>query len=71
MNFESTDLGKSKRIDRYIDSCTNDVLKSQNLNNLKTFYNGDKVNERMGAVRKWIVHIRQNWSDYPEFMEVR
>ena len=56
------------RSHRFVDTSTDDLLKSKNLNQIRPFYQGEFVYERMTAVRKSIYHIRDNWSDYDVFM---
>jgi len=35
----------------------------------QTFYNGQTVSMRMNAVREAIIHVRENWRDYPSLMK--
>jgi len=62
--------GKKVRSSRYVESSLDDLCKSASWKNLKSIYSGaDAVEERMKGVRKWIVHIRNNWTQYDYFMK--
>ena len=57
-----------RRVDRYVsDNDTTELFTSQNLNDLKPYYNGDIVASRMADIRKSIEHIRNNWEDRERF----
>ncbi|KAL4238746.1 hypothetical protein ACF0H5_003454 [Mactra antiquata] len=57
------------RTDRFVETGENtEVFKSKSLNNLKPFYNGSVLDDRMAEIRKSIYHIRQNWGDFDLFM---
>jgi len=57
-----------RRADRYVsDNDKSDLFKSQNLNDLKPYYNGDIVASRMAEIRKSIEYIRHNWEDRARF----
>ena len=45
-----------------------EMLKSKTLNDMKSFYNGQTLDERMAEIRKSIVYIRQHWEEYDAFI---
>ena len=46
-----------------------EMLKSKSLNDMKSFYNGQTLDERMAEIRKSIVFIRQHWDQYDTFID--
>ena len=66
-NPEQTDKKKDGRFTRYID--TEHFFKSVTLNDLRPFYNGTTLNERMAEIRKSIYYIRQNWSNFEKLLQ--
>lgn len=57
-----------RRADRYVsDEGTSELFQSQNLNDLKPYYNGEIVTSRMAEVRKSIIHIREHWENRQKF----
>lgn len=57
-----------KRADRYVsDSDSSELFASQNLNDLKPYYNGDIVATRMADIRKSIEYIRDHWEERERF----
>lgn len=63
--MEILDRERSKR---YIQS-ENEFSKSANFNQIKPFYDGDSLTERMNKIRDGIIYIRENWSRYDEFTD--
>ena len=62
-----TDKKKDDRFSRYID--TEQFFKSMTLNDLRPFYNGTTLNERMAEIRKSIYYIRNNWGDFETLLQ--
>lgn len=57
------------RTDRFVETGDKpEVFKSKSLNNLKPFYNGSVLDDRMAEIRKSIYYIRQNWGEFDSFM---
>ena len=57
-----------RRVDRYVsDNDKSELFTSQNLNDLKPYYNGDIVSSRMADIRKSIEYIRDHWEDRERF----
>lgn len=57
-----------KRANRYVsDNDSPELFTSQNLNELKPYYNGDFVASRMAEIRKSIEFIRSHWEDREKF----
>ena len=57
-----------RRVDRYVsDNEKTELFTSQNLNDLKPYYNGDIVASRMAEIRQSIEYIRNNWEDREKF----
>eukprot|EP00795_Rhopilema_esculentum_P010482 gene10482-19193_t len=56
------------RVERYgSNEQSPELFQSQNLNDLKPYYNGELVNSRMAEVRKSITYIRNHWDDRAKF----
>ena len=62
-----TDKKTDDPVARYID--TEHFFKSVMLNDLRPFYNGTTLNERMAEIRKSIYYIRQNWGDFEKLLQ--
>ena len=59
------------RVERYgSNEQSPELFQSQNLNDLKPYYNGELVNSRMAEVRKSITYIRDHWDDRAKFARV-
>ena len=57
-----------RRADRYVsDEGSSELFQSQNLNDLKPYYNGEIVASRMAEIRKSIIHIREHWENRHKF----
>ncbi|XP_045175691.2 uncharacterized protein LOC123536534 [Mercenaria mercenaria] len=57
------------RTDRFVETGENpEFFKSKSLSNLKPFYNGSVLDNRMTEIRKSIYYIRQNWSEFDTFL---
>ncbi|KAK3590790.1 hypothetical protein CHS0354_038728 [Potamilus streckersoni] len=60
---------KNNRYCRFVDASDElDIFRSKNVNDLRPFYGGSVVDQRMDAIRNSIVHIRQNWDQYESFL---
>ena len=46
-----------------------EMLKSKSLNDMKSFYNGQTLDERMAEIRKSIVYIRHHWDQYDSLID--
>ncbi|XP_031560403.1 uncharacterized protein LOC116296517 [Actinia tenebrosa] len=55
-----------ERTERYIQN-ENEFSKSANFNQIKPFFDGDSLSERMNKIREGIIYIREYWNHYDEF----
>eukprot|EP01024_Parvocaulis_polyphysoides_P054568 TRINITY_DN5517_c0_g5_i2.p1 TRINITY_DN5517_c0_g5~~TRINITY_DN5517_c0_g5_i2.p1 ORF type:complete len:463 (-),score=35.49 TRINITY_DN5517_c0_g5_i2:313-1701(-) len=64
---EGQKIDVEARSERFVETNCDQLFKSQNINELNCFYQGDLVHARMQIIRKSIEYIRENWSDFDQF----
>lgn len=68
-DYESDDRNDD-RAGRFVEQGEqSEMLKSKTINDLKSFYNGTNLGERMTEIRKSIVYVRRNWDQYDIFID--